>query len=178
MKDSDVAEMVRMSETAPKIIEQRGEGEQGDMFADSSAPVERSLLPEKAQVSGYIRDQLKQEKRLFGVVSSQAAAERLGAAGNVIETAKNQEVTQRAKQVQDLYDRLSTVSGPIDQALNAAARSIAEGENARSVYERTYRSIRDELEQQIRKYSGEKPGSTEGTPLFDGEGSDKTGSGQ
>jgi hypothetical protein len=178
MKDSDVAEMVRLGETAPKITEQRPAGDQPGMFDDDAAPVERSLAPEKAQASSYIREQLRHEKRLFGTVSSQAAAERLGAAGNVIETAKNQEVTQRAAQVQDLYDRLSKSAGPVDQALNQAARAIAEGENARSVYERTYRSIRDELEQQIRKYSGEKPGSSAGTPLFDGEGPDKTGSGQ
>jgi hypothetical protein len=44
----------------------------------------RSLLPEKATVSDYVRKQLAGERRLFGAVSSQAAAEKLGETGNVI----------------------------------------------------------------------------------------------
>jgi hypothetical protein len=79
----------------------------------------RSLLPEKAEISDYVRKQLATEKKLFGAVSSQAAAERLGEAGSVIKAGENAETAQRANQGILLYDKLSSTAGPIDGSSTA-----------------------------------------------------------
>src|SRR5262249_43402332 len=102
LSDSQVGELIRMNQAAPTVTETAGDMGQASMFGDEEPDITRSLLLEKAQVSDYIREQLRHEKRLFGAVSSQSAAEQLGRTGNVIQTAENQAVAQKTNQVQTL----------------------------------------------------------------------------
>ena len=58
----------------------------------------QKLALERAVVSAYIQKQLRQEKNIFGAVSSEARAKTLSRTGNKIETAKNAEESRWAAQ--------------------------------------------------------------------------------
>jgi hypothetical protein len=176
LTDGQVRELIRMNERAPTVTESSADSGQGGLFGDVETT--RSLLPEKARVSDYVRDQLRSEKRLFGAVSSQAAAERLESTGNVIQAAENMQVAQRANQGSALYDKLSTVSGPIDKALNDAAQAIGNGETVSEVNKRTYRTIRDELERQLQSLTREPKSGDSGTAGHSAQGTLEGGTGQ
>src|SRR5262249_36761607 len=125
----------------------------------------RSLLPEKAEVSDYVRKQLATERRLFGAVSSESAAERLGAGGNVIRAGENAQVAERANQGLMLYDKLSTGASALGTHLDRAAQSIADGENPNEVKQRAYKQIRSEISEQLNRLTGaagESGGGAEG----------------
>jgi broad specificity phosphatase PhoE len=152
LTNDQLEELIRMNSRAPKITESTADQAQASMFGEEE--MTRSLLPEKAIVSDYVRSQLKAERKLFGAVSSQAAAERLGEAGNVIQTSTNAAKAEGANQGISLYDKLSTSAGPIDGILDRAAQRLANGENANDAKEQAYRETRDYLAQQIRQLSG------------------------
>lgn len=149
MTDDQVAELIRMNDRAPTVTESSADDAQGGLFGVEE--MQRSLLPEKAIVSDYVRDQLKTEKKLFGIVGKQSAAEKLGSTGNVIKTGANQAASEEANQGMVLYDKLSVHSGQIDDILNEAARSLADGESSAQVKQRTYRLIRDQLTGQVKR---------------------------
>ena len=118
-----------------------------------------------------MRKQLSAERRLFGAVSGQAAAEKLGEAGNVIQTGENAQVAASANQGILLYDKLSTKTGPIAQALDSAAQSLADGENGNDVKQRAYRQIRSLLREQADRLAG-GPRAGSGEPEGGGTGRD------
>jgi len=153
MTDAQVAELIRMNDRAPKVVEKASDKAQASMFGDEEDIV-RSLLPEKAIVSEYVRKQLGAEKKLFGLVGSQAAADKLGAAGNVIKAGDNAKVAEEANQGIVLYDKLSTHAGPIDAILDQAAQRLAAGETSGAVKQDTYRQIREHLTGEVAKLTG------------------------
>jgi hypothetical protein len=124
--NDQIDELIRLTNRTSTVTENTGDAEQGGLFG--AEEMTRSLLPEKAEVSDYVRKQLAAEKKLFGAVSTDAAAERLGEGGNVIKAGENKQVAERANQGIVLYDKLSTKAGAIDTALDRAAKSIADGE--------------------------------------------------
>jgi GGDEF domain-containing protein/2'-5' RNA ligase len=137
----------------------RGAGEHAEtqqtLFGEQE--MRRNLALEKAEVSAYIRDQIGREKRLFGAVATRGRAETLGAAGNVIEPERNAEVARSAAQAQEFYDRLSTRTGAVDDALNQAAKELAEGkDNPNAVKQRAYDRVRGALAETLGQ--GQGPG--------------------
>ena len=74
LTNDHVGELIRLAHEAPKQTET-----QESLFG--SEEMTRSLLPEKAEASEYVRKQLASEKKLFGAVGTEAAAERLGETG-------------------------------------------------------------------------------------------------
>lgn len=115
-----------------------------------------SLALEKAEVSSYIRDQIGREKRLFGGLASESKAKTLAESGNnKIDAKGNSGIAKRAEQAQEVYDRLSTRTGPVNDLLERAAKRIAEGENASTVKSDAYRDIREALSDSIRRGSEE-----------------------
>jgi GNAT superfamily N-acetyltransferase len=167
LTNDQVAEMIRLTQRAPKITVKPGEAAQGSMF--DVGEMTRSLIPEKAIVSDYVRGQLKAEKKLFGAVSTQAAADRLGEAGNVIQTGTNAAKSEAANQGISLYDKLSTSAGPIDGILDRAAQRIANGDNANDTKQDAYREVRDHLAAQLQALTGRAPASG-GQPESEGQG--------
>jgi len=160
MTNDQVEELIRMNQNAP-VVERTSEDDgQGDMFGGHNWA--ESVLPEKAIVSEYIRKQLSAEKKLFGVVSTQAAAERLGEKGNVIQASTNAQTSEAANQGSVLYDKQSTLTGgPIDAALNRAAQRVAKpekGDSANAAKQDAYREIRDYLKGQVDKLTGATSG--------------------
>jgi len=110
----------------------------------------RNLALEKAEVSDFIRRQIGQEKRLFSGVASESTAEKLGAKGNVIKAEENAKIAAEAAQAQELYDRLSTRAGDVDEILNRAADELANGEEPNAVKQRAYEDARKTLAEAIK----------------------------
>ena len=174
--NDQVAELVRLNNAAPTKTESTADQAQGGLFG--AEEMTRSLLPEKARVSDYIRKQLGTEKRLFGAVGSQAAAEKLAETGNVIKAGENAQQAQNANQGILLYDKLSTKAGPIAQTLDRAAQAIADGENENEVKQRAYREIRAGLRDQANQLSGVSAGNDRGTEGSAPRGSGEAGAGE
>src|ERR1035437_8947106 len=171
LTNDQIGELIRLTNEAPKQTET-----QDSLFG--SEEMTRSLLPEKAEVSDYIRKHLATEKKLFGVVGTQAAAERLGESGNVIKAGENKAQSEATNQGMLLYDKLSSKAGPISDALDKAARSIAEGESTHEVKQRAYRAIRDQLTTQVRQLSGVPQVNGRGTEGLGSQGPLQAGRGQ
>ena len=152
LTDDQVGELVRMNQRTSTVTQNSGDDAQGGLFGVEE--MTRPLLPEKAIVSDYVRKQLGAEKKLFGAVSTQAAADRLGEAGNVIQAGTNAQTAENANAGAQLYDKLSTKAGPIDGVLDRAAQALAKGENANDTKQAAYREIRDHLKGQLDELRG------------------------
>lgn len=152
LTNDQVAELIDLNSSAPTKTESSADAAQGGLFGVEE--MTRSLLPEKAVVSEYIRKQLGVEKRLFGTVGTQAAAERLGESGNVIKAGENAAQAQNANQGMVLYDKLKSKAGPIAQTLDRAAQALADGESPNEVKQRAYKEIRSGLRSQIDQLRG------------------------
>lgn len=171
LTNDQVGELIRLTNNSPQVSET-----QESLFGTEE--MTRSLLPEKAAVSDYVRKQLGTEKKLFSTVSTQAAAEKLGDAGNVIKAGENAQVAVRANQGLVLYDKFSTKSGPIDGILDRAAQSIADGEAPGDVKQRAYRAIRQELKNQLDQISDPGRNQTESSGARDVRGTQELGTGR
>ena len=75
-----------------------------------------SLFGEEVELVGVIRRRLTQEKNLFGVVGRQAAADRLGQAGNKIQAEANAAIATEAEQALAVFSKLLDNAGPIADA--------------------------------------------------------------
>jgi hypothetical protein len=117
----------------------------------------RNLALEKAEVSAYIRDTLSKERRLFSHVSDQSRADQLGAAGNLIKAKDNATIAERAAQAQELYDRLSSRTGAVDDILNRAAGRLAKGDDSNAVKREAYNSARAALAETLASGEGSSP---------------------
>lgn len=145
LTNDQVGEMIRL--TPPSISET-----QETLFGPQE--IQRSALPQKAEVSDYVQKRLAQDRRLFTTVANRTAASRLGQAGNVIQAEGNAEIAQAASQEHALYQKLSTGAGPVNDALDRAARSIVQGEKTNIVKERAYGEIEAELKRQVQSLTG------------------------
>lgn len=154
LDDAEFREAIRLQvERAP--IEKKT---QSTLFGDEET--ERSYALELGEISSYIKDQIATEKRLFGTVGKQGVAQRLGETGNVIQAEANKARSEQAAQVQHLYDKLSGMSGPVSEALDAAAKELADGRPAREVKDRAYERVRAALESDLSQIHAGRTGST------------------
>ena len=149
LTNDQVGEMIRLTNDAPKTTET-----QENLFGTEE--LTRSLMPEKAEVSDYVQRRMGQERKLFAAVGSDSAAEKLGAAGNVIKAGDNAKAAERTGQAQALYQKFSTMAGPVSDALDTAAARIAKGDNSTSVKEAAYEQIKRDLVQQASRLTGDQ----------------------
>ncbi len=147
LTNDQVGEMIRLTNEAPKTTDT-----QESLFGTQE--MTRSLIPEKAEVSEYIQRRMQQEKKLFAAVGNESAAARLGQTGNVINAGENAQVAERTGQAHALYQKLSTVTGPVNDALDVAASKIAKGDNSTSVREEAYQHIKAALLEQAQGLAG------------------------
>jgi hypothetical protein len=176
LTNDQVGELIRLTNRTATQTHNTGDDARGGLFG--AEEMTRSLLPEKAEVSDYVRKQLGTERKLFGAVSSQAAAEKLGEAGNVIKAGENSAVAQRANQGLALYDKLSGSTGTIDTLLDRAAQSIADGEDSNDVKQRTYRAIKAELRAQADQLTGVSQVDAGRAEGLGGQGAREAGGGE
>jgi hypothetical protein len=167
--NEQIGEMVRLKPPVKKTKEKL-------LWGDEE--VVQSLIPEKAEVSTYIRNELGSERRLFGTVAKSAAAERLTKRGNVLKEEANVQAAEEANQGLAIYDKLSASAGPINDILDRAAGELAQGGNSHAVKQRAYEEIRSHLLAQAKALTGRGEGAAERAPGLRGEGPDQAGRGE
>ena len=86
--------------------------------------------------------------------STQAAANRLGEAGNVTGASTNTANARTANQGNQLDERLSSSAVPIDGMLDRGAQRLAAGDNPNDANYEAYREIRDYLKAQLDQLTG------------------------
>jgi hypothetical protein len=119
------------------------------LFGDEA--ITQSLALEKAQLSAYIKDRLSKDKRLFGYVAKEERAAELSRGQNVINVEESGKIAKQAANAEEVYDRLSTMTGPLSDALNDAAGRLSKGENANAVKEGLYKQIHSAVSEIIGK---------------------------
>lgn len=155
LTNDEVSELVRFV---------RGSGEtavtQDSLFGEET--LQKSNALEKAELSAYLKKRLGQDKRLFGYLTKGGRADRIQETGvGEIQTERAGELADDAAQMQEVYNRLSTLSGPVSNALNAGAAKLAKGENANDVRTDTYAAVRDAIAAELEALRGS---ATEGVP--------------
>ena len=139
VSDDTVAELARMASRA-------GEHAETQQTLFGAVEMRRNLALEKAEISSFIREEIGKERRLFQTVADKGRAATLEKGSNRINAAENAKTAETAAQDQELYDRLSTRTGPIDDVLNRAAKELAEGKgNSNDIKRRAYSAARTAL---------------------------------
>lgn len=159
VSDGTAEEMARRIDLSSVI-----DAEQIDLFGNKV--VRQSTAVETAEVSDFVRKQISGEKNLFGGLKTQAKAERLAVAGNVLDVKENARIAERASQDLAVYDKLSEKLGPVNDILNAAGERLAKGEDANAVKRSALEAVRQEIQSALGR--GERPRSTggaEGHPI-------------
>jgi len=120
--------------------------------------IQRGALLERARISEYVRRELVQDKRLFGTVSEAKGARKLGEAGNIIRAEDNARIALQTAQAIELYDKLSTRAGPVNDVLTRAADELAAGGEPDAVKRRAYTAIREAIAREVPGAAGARPG--------------------
>lgn len=147
--DRMVRELAEMAASGPRGAR---DDRQGSLFGGGGE--EQSLLYEKAQILAEVRQRLTREKGLFGRMAaatkgSEKAVEELEQrAGNVINRARNEQISVEAAQALEVYDRFRTQQ-PIAGMLDEAARRLARGEARTKVVDDAYDAIRGAVSQVV-----------------------------
>jgi hypothetical protein len=156
--DDVVDELARMV----KGSQQTTETQQGLFGAQEMT---RSLALEKAEISSAVREKIAQERRVFQSVADTGKAATLGKVkGQQLKPEVNAKIAREAGQAQEIYDRLSTRGGTIDDILNRAARELADGGNANGIKQRAYDDIRAELSKAVPGGAGGEREGVQETP--------------
>lgn len=131
--------------------------DQGGLFGANNQI--HSLALEKAEISAYIKQQIGKERRAFAAVASEERAQALGRVeGQQIKAEENRKISDAAKQAEELYNRLSSRSGPVNDVLEAAARELTSGNHRpEEVKQRAYSAIRDEVRKTLGEGEGRGP---------------------
>lgn len=159
----ELDELTRRVLAAPDVVTK-----QVDLFGASE--LKKNLAVEEAQLSGYIREQLRRDKTLFGRLSKEAVAKELERGRNIIEPGENARIAAESAIIDEVYSKLSGKAGSVSDILHAGAERIAAKENINVVKAEVYRQIREEVSAIVegresgRLRSAQVDGRTEPTP--------------
>lgn len=107
--------------------------------------IKQSLAIEKAELQAYIKRKLAREKRLFSTVSTARNSKDLARGNNYIDSDTSQKIATDAEVALRVFDALKNVQGPLNTALNDAAKSISIGEDSDTIKARLYGYVLREL---------------------------------
>lgn len=167
----NVIEQVKRADT----VNMAGQGAQSNIFDVLGEDQFASSAITRAELTDHIRTQLAKDKRLFGYVSKGDRAGKLESSGvGSIDAAKAGDIAADAKKVEGVFDQLERTRGPINDALNEAARRIMQGENANVVRQEALAAIRLGVETELRNpgaaaASAPESGSAAPVPRGDGQ---------
>ncbi|MGA9070087.1 MAG: hypothetical protein WB424_07525, partial [Terracidiphilus sp.] len=143
VSDDTVNELARMVKGAGQHTET-----QESLFG--AQEMTHNLALEKADISSFIREKISQERRTFQSVASQGKAEALGQVeGQNLKPEENAAIAKEATQTLEIYDRLSTHGGTIDDILNRAAKDLANGGKANAIKSAAYNEVRENLREAL-----------------------------
>lgn len=151
-------ELVRMVQSSGQKTETTS-----SLFGEEQ--VTRSLALEKAEVSAYIKEQMSKDRRFFSTISKTDNVARLEASEvGKVDAEKGKALSTSSAQAAEVYEKLSTRSGPIADILNQAAERLSNGESAVSVKQEAYRGIRAEIAKTLGGGEGPDAGPGGGVP--------------
>jgi diguanylate cyclase (GGDEF)-like protein len=158
MSNETLAEMIRFVRDAGTA----------DISQDSLFGTEQlthSLAPEKAELSAWVKDKLGKDRRLFNFIAKSERASRIESAGvGNIETERAKGIATGAAQAEEVYNRLSTMKGPVSDALTAAARELANGGDRNAIRSKLYDAIAGAVTEHVQSLGGTKEGRASGLP--------------
>ncbi len=140
----------------------RGAGEtqvtQDSLFGEET--LQQSNAIEKAELSAHIKKRLSQDRKLFGFLTRGGRAGRIQESGvGEIQTERATEIADAASQMEEVYNRLSTLSGPVSKALNDAAAQLARGGDANAVRSQLYDAVRAAVTNELTALTGSREAS-------------------
>ncbi len=115
------------------------DGEQTDMFG--TIDTRASLFLERAKVLDGAIGQLRKLKNVFKVAGREADTLESGGVGTIDAGRAAQEATHNATAI-ELVERLASVHGPVKDAVDRAARALADGGRPGAVVDRLVKDIR------------------------------------
>jgi hypothetical protein len=150
VSDDTVNELARMVKGAGQHTET-----QDSLFG--AQEMTHNLALEKADISSFIREKISQERRTFQSVADQGKAETLGKVeGQNLKPEENARIAQQAAQAQEIYDRLSTRGGTIDDILERAAKELASGGKANAIKAAAYMDVRKAVSETLSSGEGSR----------------------
>jgi hypothetical protein len=135
LTNDQIRELGRMADTAPVTKE-----DVGGLFG--SDWVTKNHLLEKAKLSDYVKRSITQDEKAFG--SAARNADRLKKVGDLDAKAAKAE-SKQAAEAGYVYNKLSTMKGPVADALNDGAARMAGGEKFEKVRDDVYGKVLDAL---------------------------------
>jgi len=106
-----------------------------DLFGTTEEEV--SLAHHRAAAQAHIREALKADNRLYGLVSKAKSAQSIEERGvGRIEAGKAGEISDQSRQLLDTFDRLKNRSGPVPRALDEAQDALHAGQPKAEVFKR------------------------------------------
>lgn len=155
--DANVAELAKLSKLA-------GTTTQTEMTLFGAEEHTTGLLGEFADVMSQVRKDIIQRKNIFGAVAKESRAKTLGAVeGQTIVPGENAKISQESAQLAEIFDKVATSPGPVNDMLKNAAVKMTDMDapRARRFREATSEAVIDELRKIV-------PGNS--TPLTGGIG--------
>jgi uncharacterized phage infection (PIP) family protein YhgE len=83
---------------------------------------------------------------LFGFVAKGDRAQQLARGGNTIDAAASKQIANESAQLEEVFSRLYTRSGPITDALTQAAKQVSNGQTPQSLIDAIYPAIREAVQ--------------------------------
>jgi GGDEF domain-containing protein len=121
-----------------------------------------SLAVSKARLAESFRKDFAKETSLFGFVSKEGRAEQLAKAGNTIDLEGSRARAISSAQAEEMFDRLSTRSGPISDILSEGARRLEHGERLTTVKADIGERLRSAIQEDVARGMAGRDGRGEG----------------
>jgi hypothetical protein len=136
---------------------------QGDIFGLLGDENFQSTAVEKADLRAWLKSQFAGVRRDFGAVSNKARAARVAEAGNTLAVDENAARANAAKQDIAALEAIGSGAGPLNDALEDAARRILAGESPNGVRSNLLTAAREALGAELGRKTTAPPES--GIPL-------------
>lgn len=137
LTNDELAELIR-------FVKGAGESSvtQASLFGEETLRQSNAL--QKAELSAYVKAKLGKDRRLFKFLTGADRATRIeGEGAGQIDVEKAGAVASDAAQAEEIYVRLSNMSGPIATALNGAAAQLAQGGNKDAIKRQLLGRVRE-----------------------------------
>ena len=129
-----------LKELADSVRESSTQSEtQFDLFGASEVKVSNAI--ERATLQAAVKRRLTKDKKLFATVGKTKAAKDLSKAGNIIDVAQSQKISQEAASVLNLFNTLKNLKGPLSDALNEHATDLQSGGDRKKTEDALYKKI-------------------------------------
>ena len=142
LPDEVVLELIDQVNSAPTR-------EKAELTLFGTDATTESLAVERAEMVAWVKRRLSAEERAFRSVASGKRALTLAPAGNVINVRENQRRARSAADMEMILSMRAYATGPISDALNAAAERVAGGEPEGQVRDRLYDQILEEIANEL-----------------------------